>query len=230
MPDTDPENQSRLAEAEAAGPLPSVPASPEPSVPSQNNGVPSDQSSVSTTDTNEEESESDQTLPSQKLIYDIAIKKVDALDRHFDTLNVRAGAILGFAGFILPNALSASKEVGAGYCQISQHKYYWPSNWVSKTIAISEFVIFLIIAWLCYRAYQIESDRVFPSLSTLYRNDVRNPEWKTRELLIGYIDDMCNRKSKIIAQKSNRIQKALFFLVLEIILISAAFCLARLCS
>lgn len=174
--------------------------------------------------------ESEEALPSQKLIYELAIKKVETLDRYFDGLNVRAGAILGFAGFILPNALSASKEVGNGYCMVFSQKVYWPANWLSKFFAISEFGLFLAIAIVGYTAYQIESDRMLPPLDKFYTNEVRNPEWQTRERLISHIHDMCNRKSAIIEKKSSRIKCALILLVLEITLISIAFCIARICA
>lgn len=173
--------------------------------------------------------DSEATLTSQKLIFDIALKKVDSLDRYFDTLNIRAGAIFGFVGFVLPNALNASKEIG-GYCTLLGHKYYWPGNWVSKLLAMTEFVSFLIVTVFCYLAYRIESDKLFPPLRLLYKDRVRDLEWKTRELLIGHIDDMCQCKHELITKKSIYIRWAMIILVAEIILISIAFCVARVCA
>lgn len=156
--------------------------------------------------------------PSLKLLYELALKKMEVLDRTFDAHNGRAAALFGFASFIVTNALAASDKVmaRAKNCTIVNHEYGFLAKPLSEILVVLLFAIFAVMVCFCYQAYRIKSDPALPKLEVHYEKRGHLEEWRMRMQLFAEITAACTKKSRLIDDKAKSIQRALWCLMIEI--------------
>jgi O-antigen ligase len=141
------------------------------------------------------------------VLYYLALKRHEALDRSFDALNSRAGVLLGFSGFVL-TAFSGAISVmhGAGGYRIAA--------------LLIILTLFLITAWHCAKAYDVTKTKTLPDPKTFYEKFINSPPKETKNQLLAQLIENWRLYSVTITEKSRALRAAIGFFTLELFVIA----------
>lgn len=144
--------------------------------------------------------------PGIGVFMDIACRRLDHQDRASDRLNVKAGAVLGFTTFILPNGLTLLERL------------YAP-QWLKWQLGAALLFVYLGVLYSCYRAYRAEAIRTFPDVKRMVaEGHARQSELKAKEAVFRCIETAFADNTKRLDDKATYVNRALVLLVIQILL------------
>jgi hypothetical protein len=151
----------------------------------------------------DEEEITDEASPRTKWLCDIALKRLEATHRDFDTINARSGVVIGFSGLFNSLLLQTWSKLD--------------QNWKLPTglilIAAAGFMLFF--AFLAYKVTNIQN---IPLLKT---TRVRYYGWTdedARDQFTSDCIDAADRNDKINNDKAYHLNIAIFALAIQILL------------
>lgn len=144
--------------------------------------------------------------------YEIATSRLDEQRRRANTLDTKAGSILSFGSIVLSifgAALATSGEL---------------SRWLALPI-IAALVVYVFLAIVSYRAYQIRQYDFRPDVTTLQQH---NAEYR-EDLLREWVADECVRSidhnEPLLIDKAMMIARAVKLMTAETIILTIALAL-----
>lgn len=142
---------------------------------------------------------SDQT----KWLCDLAIKRLEGLHKDFDTLNGRAGSIIGYAGLFNTLLLPSWQKIDKSY---------------RPPIGIAWLCLVLLMLAFAYDAYRVRNVYSLPAKRESMDRFNLEDEEKARAEFISATVDASEKMSKVNARKSYSLKLSILFFGIQIIL------------
>ena len=142
---------------------------------------------------------SDQT----KWLCDLAIKRLEGLHKDFDTLNGRAGSIIGYAGLFNTLLLPSWQKIDKSF---------------RPPIGIAWLCLVLLMLAFAYDAYRVRNVYSLPAKRESMDRFNLEDEEKARAEFISATVDASEKMSKVNARKSYSLKLSILFFGIQIIL------------
>lgn len=148
-------------------------------------------------------------------ISEVALKKLDASDRAFDTINSRAGVVIGWAGLLTSVFIPALKGLPV----------------TLRAIILSIWLIpFLLMLYHGYRAYSVAKLKPVPITDRLLGQLTSKPEIEARAEMIRMIVLASESNEKSASIKAYHLGKSISYFAIQLLILVASLFVSTLWS
>jgi len=141
-------------------------------------------------------------VPGLKLVYELALKRYEYLDRRFDTIGTRGSAAIGFAIFLVASSSTLVQRLRRPYPELA----------FTAGILLAALLSYLI--YNAFKAYEGRRVEGLPAPEVLFGKLVHESEHEVRLEMVSELGQACDLYSSACESRSQHLKKALVAFVL----------------
>jgi hypothetical protein len=137
--------------------------------------------------------------PSLNIVYDLAVKQFEFVDRAYDTLTTRAASLIGWTSFVASITIAVQKNIVN-------------TPWLSASFSVWTGALASLSIAFALRAYWTRDVHPWPDSESVYNKYSMEPEDSTRAQMLANIQDIAKKNRALVDAKAKNVKVSTFFM------------------